>query len=33
MFYSITFAPAFERERRFINDDNVKVPWVGDEVG
>ena len=23
MFYSITFAPAFERERRFRNDGNV----------
>ena len=25
MFYSITFAPAFERERRFRNDGNVEV--------
>ena len=25
MFYSITFAPAFERERRFRNDENVEV--------
>ena len=25
MFYSVTFAPAFERERRFRNDGNVEV--------
>ena len=27
MFYSITFAPAFERERRFRNDGNVEVSF------
>ena len=33
-----TFAPAFERERRFINDDNVKVSlgrgwgWLGQAI-
>ena len=33
MFYSITFAPAFERERRFRNDGNVEVSLGRDEVG
>ena len=38
MFYSITFAPAFERERRFRNDGNVEVSlgrgwgWLGQAI-
>ena len=38
MFYSITFAPAFERERRFRNDENVEVSlgrgwgWLGQAI-
>ena len=38
MFYSTTFAPAFERERRFRNDGNVEVSlgrgwgWLGQAI-
>ena len=33
MFYSITFAPAFERDGASEMMETWRYPWVGDEVG